>query len=53
MMRTCRFVKTGLYVVSLFFEKAKDSNFILWARQSQVETTYSLRGKGFSRRLSN
>ena len=53
MMRTCRFVKTGLYVASLFFEKAKDSNFILWARQSQVEITYSLRGKGFSRRLSN
>ena len=41
------------YVASLVFEKAKDSNFILWARQSQVEITYSLRGKGFSRRLSN
>ena len=23
MMRTCRFVKTGLYVASLFFEKAR------------------------------
>ena len=41
------FGKTGLHVVSLFFEKAKNSNFILWVRHCQVRIYLYFEGQRF------
>lgn len=41
------FGKTGLYVVSFFFGKAKNSNFILWVCQCQVRIYLYFEGQRF------